>query len=39
MSLENVVQVETLLILQENHDFDFLLELGGPVLRWMILSS
>ena len=33
MSLE-VVKVETLLILQEN-PFDLLLELGGPVSRWM----
>ena len=33
MSLE-VVEVETLLILQENL-FDLLLELGGPVSRWM----
>ena len=33
MSLE-VVKVETLLILQENL-FDLLLELGGPVSRWM----
>ena len=33
MSLE-VVKVETLLILQENQS-NFLLELGGPVPRWM----
>ena len=33
MSLE-VVEVETLLILPENF-FDLLLELGGPVSRWM----
>ena len=33
VSLE-VVEVETLLILQENL-FDFLLELGDPVSRWM----
>ena len=33
MSL-GVVKVETFLILQENL-FDILLELGGPVSRWM----
>ena len=33
VSLE-VVEVETLLILQENL-FDLLLELGAPVSRWM----
>ena len=33
MSLE-VVEVETLLIILEN-PFDFLLELGDPVSRWM----
>ena len=37
VSLE-VVEVETLLILQEN-PFDFVLELADPVSRWMFLIS